>query len=431
MKICPVCQRRYPDNTLFCPEDGAGLIEMDEQQVASEESLIGRRLFGEYTVSHKLGEGGMGAVYLAQQDNIDQMIALKVLHGRSSQNDELLKRFVREAKAVSMLTHPNIIRVFIFGRTPEGLVYLAMEYVQGVSLRDVMDDGPMDELRAIRIMKQVLSAVGEAHDMGIIHRDLKPDNILLTEYRGVDDFVKVLDFGIAKVKEPDGKPEQKLTQAGVVYGTPEYLSPEQAQALELDHRTDLYSLGIILYEMITGEVPFLASSAVRILTMHAFEMPKRPSEMLPPGQVSPEIELIILKAISKKPGQRYADAMEMFNALSQREEILVRERGVEAKRLRVPGSELVTGAYGAVIGPSMSGPQGPVEAAPAVDPPTEAVAAVSADSGAEASSAAVNAEVAKAQKTHKLLLALVIGLSVVAVVVVVIAVVLLVLFMNK
>ena len=240
MKICPVCQRRYPDNTLYCPEDGAVVQEMTE--APAEESLIGKRLFGEYTVKQKLGEGGMGAVYLAQQDNIDQKIAVKVLHGRALKKTELLKRFVREAKAVSRLTHPNIIRVFIFGRTDEGLIYLAMEYVEGRSLRDALDLGPMEELRAIKIMKQVLSALGEAHELGIIHRDLKPDNIILTEYRGMRDFAKVLDFGIAKVSEPDGAPQQKLTQAGVVYGTPEYLSPEQAQAIELDHRSDLYSM---------------------------------------------------------------------------------------------------------------------------------------------------------------------------------------------
>jgi len=325
-----------------------------------EESLIGKRLFGEYAVVDKLGEGGMGAVYLLQQAQIDQTIAVKVLHGKTAQNDELTRRFVREAKAVSMLTHPNIIRVFIFGRTEEGLIYLAMEYVKGVSLRDVLDAGPLDELRAIRIMKMCLSALSEAHDMHIIHRDMKPDNILLTEYRGQKDFVKVLDFGIAKVKEPEGKPQQKLTQAGVVYGTPEYLSPEQAQAAELDHRTDLYSLGVILYEMITGTVPFTSGSAVTILTMHVFQEPTPPSKVASVN-VDPAIEQIILKALAKNPEDRYQTAMEFFDALTEREETLVRKGGAGASdQIRVPGSELATGVSG-VGRPQRSGEK-PTEA---------------------------------------------------------------------
>lgn len=342
MKICPVCNRRYPDNALHCPEDGAVLQIMT--QPPEEESILGRRLFGEYSVVTKLGEGGMGAVYLLRQDQIDQHIAVKVLHGRAAQNDELVQRFNREAKAVSMLSHPNIINVFIFGRTDDGLIYMAMEYVEGSTLRDVFEnEGAIEELRAIKIMKQCLSALSEAHSFGIIHRDMKPDNILLKTYRGEPDFVKVLDFGIAKVKEPSGVPQQKLTQAGVVYGTPEYLSPEQAQAVELDHRSDLYSLGVIFYEMITGRVPFDAPTAVTILTMHVFEEPPRPSEVAP-NPVSPETERIILKAMSKKPANRYATAMEFLEDLSKREAQIMAETGRSA-RVSLPGDVLVSGTF--------------------------------------------------------------------------------------
>jgi len=304
------------------------------------ESLIGKTIFGEYTVTKKLGEGGMGAVYLATQQAIGQEIAIKVLHGRSAKNDELVKRFNREAKAVSRLTHPNIIRVFIFGRTEEGLIYLAMEFVKGTSLREeIARVTRMSEMRAITILKQTLSALSEAHDIGIIHRDLKPDNILLTNYRGEEDFVKVLDFGIAKVQDPTGAPEQKLTQAGVVYGTPEYLSPEQAQALELDHRSDVYSLGCILYEMVTGQVPFSAPTAVNILMMHVYEEVKPPRSKY--AGVSPEMEKIILKAMAKKPEDRYQSAMAFFEALVGREQALVRD-GEAAPQLKMPGMEVTT-----------------------------------------------------------------------------------------
>ena len=301
----------------------------------SNANLVGKTIFGEYTITRKLGEGGMGSVYLASQQAIDQHIAIKVLHASAAKSDELVKRFNREAKTITMLTHPNIIRVFIFGRTEDGLIYLAMEFVRGRSLRQELARGAMDEMRAIKILKQTLSALGEAHEIGIIHRDLKPDNILLTTYRGQTDFVKVLDFGIAKVKETDGVPEQQLTQAGVVYGTPEYLSPEQAQALELDQRTDLYSLGVILYEMMTGVVPFKANTAVQILMNHVHTEPRPPSQHRP---VDPQMEKIILKALAKDPNKRYRDAAEFLEALLERERELIRT-GHSIDQIRMPGQD--------------------------------------------------------------------------------------------
>lgn len=356
MRICPKCNRRFPDNTLFCPDDGAALTSRvnDSRPVAppvqnGPVELVGRSLFGEYTFTRKLGEGGMGAVYLAQQDSIDQKIAVKVLHANAADSDEIVQRFHREARVISMLTHPNIIRVFIFGRTEDDLLYLAMEYVEGRTLRDAMTSQGMDEVRAIKIMKQLCSGLSEAHDLGIIHRDLKPDNVLLTKFRGEDNFVKILDFGIAKLNEPDGKPEQKLTQAGIVYGTPEYLSPEQAQALDLDQRTDIYSLGVMLYEFMTGRVPFTAATPVSILTMHVFNEPPRPSEVAP-GKVGPTMERIIMKALAKDPKQRYTHALDMFEDLVRREQEILSERGLDPRSTYVPGIEM-TGFYRAVQSP--------------------------------------------------------------------------------
>lgn len=324
---------------------------MQQNSQNSSDMLIGQKLFGQYTITKKLGEGGMGAVFLAKQDTIDQTIAIKVLLAEAARSHEIVQRFEREARVISMLTHPNIIRVFIFGRTPSGQLYLAMEYVNGRELRHDMRGKPLDELVAISIMKQSCSALAEAHDLGIIHRDLKPDNVLLTEFRGEENFVKILDFGIAKLNEPDSNPNAaKLTQAGIVYGTPEYLSPEQAQALDLDNRTDIYSLGVMLYEMMTGRVPFTADSPVQILTKHVFEQPKRPSEVLP-GRIAPTMENIIMKAMAKKREDRFESAMDMFRALVLREQELLQSRGLGADANWVPGSEL-TGMFNAIKAPA-------------------------------------------------------------------------------
>jgi len=371
MMKCNLCGRTYADNVQFCPADGGRLVPADaaRAQITSAptavvpatpirqedpprptasgampdnvdpDDLTGRRIFGDYIVRKKLGEGGMGAVYLAENPNIGQRIAIKVLHGYAAQSEELVQRFNREAQAISRLTHPNIIRVFIFGSTDD-FIYLAMEFVEGKPLRDVIfDAGHMDETRAIRLMRQILHALNEAHEIGIVHRDLKPDNIMLTKFRGVSEFVKVLDFGIAKVKEPDGS-SQKLTQAGVVYGTPEYLSPEQAQAKELDGRSDLYSMGIILYEMVAGTVPFQSKTAVAVLAAHVYEAPKKPSE-LAKHSISPGMERIIMKAIDKDPKKRYQTAMEFLADLEAHEAELVGEAATKTTVLDASQLSLV------------------------------------------------------------------------------------------
>jgi serine/threonine-protein kinase len=349
MKICPQCGKRFNDDAAACPHDGTPLqVERPRAEGAGQNvvpmppnrNLVGRKFFGEYSVTKKLGEGGMGAVYLARQDVIDQTVALKVLHARAAESDEIVQRFYREAKVISMLSHPNIVRVFIFGRTEDDLLYLVMEFVKGRELRERLDKtGALDELLAIKIMKQACSALAEAHDLGIIHRDLKPDNILLTEFRGEQNFVKILDFGIAKLNEPDGAPQQQLTQAGIVYGTPEYVSPEQAQALPLDRRTDIYSMGCILYELICGRTPFVDKNPVSTLTKHVFEEPPRPGEVAP-GPVAPSMEAIILKALAKKPEDRFEDAMAMFEALVGREREIMSERHLSTSDTYFPGSEL-------------------------------------------------------------------------------------------
>ena len=344
MKVCPVCGKRYDSDVLFCPADGAGLVPMPSAETPippsalSDDPLIGSSIFGDYIIRKKLGEGGMGSVYLAENRNIEQSIAVKVLHGEAAQSNELVQRFNREAKVICKLTHPNIIRVFIFGRTPEDTIFLAMEYVEGRTLRDVIEaDGYIDTLRAISLMRQCLHALTEAHELGIVHRDLKPDNIMLTSFRDVDEFVKILDFGIAKIKDQPGSTNQKLTQAGVVYGTPEYLSPEQAQAKELDGRSDVYSMGIILYEMVTGVVPFHSSTAVAILAAHVYDAPQPPTSVAR-HNLHPKLDSIIAKALNKNPDERYQTAMEFLADLEELESHLT--KGAATKTTVLDASQL-------------------------------------------------------------------------------------------
>lgn len=316
----------------------------------SAQNFIGQRLFGDYEITKLLGEGGMGSVYLAKNPVIGHDIAVKFLHGSAAQSSEIRQRFQREAQVITMLSHPNIVRVLVFGRIePRGNVsetlYMAMEFVRGGTLREKLAKGLLDEITVIKILKQCCSALAEAHDLKIVHRDLKPDNILLMDFRGEANFVKVLDFGIAKLVD-QGSQEHQLTQAGIVYGTPEYLSPEQAQAQPLDQRTDIYSLGVILYEMMTGKVPFQSSSAVQVLTMHVFN-PPTPAEQVAPNRVSPTMAAIINKAMAKDPKQRFGDAMELFRALDAREREILAEGRVSASAAYYPGNEL-TGIFQAV-----------------------------------------------------------------------------------
>ena len=285
---------------------------MSTEAPAPVPDLVGQKLFGTYIVTEKLGEGAMGNVYLARQGQTGQRIAIKVLNAEAASHEETVQRFLREARVISMMTHPNIVRVFIFGETPSGVSYMAMEFVDGLPLERVVRGKPLETKRAIDITRQILSAVGEAHDLGIMHRDLKPENVLLTTFRGRQDYVKILDFGIAKVQNAN----QQLTQMGIVYGTPAYMSPEQAQALEIDQRADIYSLGCMLYEMVTGQIPFDARSNLKILEMQAFQEPQPPSEL---ATVSSRLEYIILRAMAKNAENRFQTAQEMLDALDELE----------------------------------------------------------------------------------------------------------------
>lgn len=258
---------------------------------------------GRYLVEHVLGEGGMGVVYAGRHRSLDKRVAVKVLKRELADDRDMLERFFNEARAASSIGSPHIVDISDFGMLPDGAAYFVMEFLEGKSLGGLMDElRIVPTQRLVAISKQIAQGLSAAHAAGIVHRDLKPDNIMLIR-RGADsDFVKILDFGIAKVTNA----ASRLTRTGSVFGTPHYMSPEQAAGLPVDSRGDIYALGIILYEMACGKVPFDSDNYMGILTQHMYKAPPAPRTLVvPPNAVSPGLEAIILKCLTKKPEGRY------------------------------------------------------------------------------------------------------------------------------
>jgi eukaryotic-like serine/threonine-protein kinase len=282
------------------------------------DELIGKEILGQFRIVEKIGRGGMGAVYKAEQPAMDRVVAIKILHQKLAGRKDLVSRFRREARAMSRLSHPNTVRVFLYGQLENtGQLYIAMEYLKGMDLaKNTRVEGPMHPQRAAKIMIQVLGALEEAHDVGVIHRDLKPENILLTCQGGIEDTPKVLDFGLAKVQDSKMRPgSMVLTRQGMVFGTPEFMSPEQARGEELDARSDIYSVGIILYEMLTGKLPFPRCKPMEYIT-HQINTPPIPVTERRPDLVIPrELDFIIGKALEKDRNDRYQSAAEFALAL--------------------------------------------------------------------------------------------------------------------
>jgi serine/threonine-protein kinase len=270
--------------------------------------LIGQTLNNRYYVEQKLGEGGFGAVYRAKQTQMGRAVALKVLHARMARDQQVIGRFKREAQASSLLRNPHTVQVYDFDQTPEGIMYLAMEMLQGKSLHAILtSEGPLDPSRAAKVMDGICDSLGEAHQQGIVHRDIKPENIFL-EPQPHPDFVKVLDFGIAKIVGGDGQSMgPALTAAGQTLGTLEYMSPEQLMGQQLDGRSDLYALGILAYEMLTGNLPFQVKTPGEMITAHLRTMPPPPSRMIPHVAVPPALDDLILRLLAKNRDERPRD----------------------------------------------------------------------------------------------------------------------------
>jgi serine/threonine-protein kinase len=313
---CAACHTANVDGARFCAKCGALL---PTPSADAKDTLVGQIVGGRYRVTQLLGEGGMGRVYLAEQQmgtNV-RKVAVKTLQAQYAQDPQVLARFHRECGTVSELEHPNTIQFFDFGQTPDGQLYIAMEFVQGQSLSKALEQGPMRPERVLKILAQVCGSLEEAHGRGVVHRDLKPDNIILTTRAGQADFVKVLDFGIAKRSEAkDQAQEQKLTQQGMVLGTPPYMSPEQFSGKELDARSDIYSLGVMAYEMLTGRLPFEAETPWEWATAHMTAAP-RPFEAIPTAAgVPPSMKHGILRSLAKDRNDRQPDVRHFYEDLA-------------------------------------------------------------------------------------------------------------------
>ena len=311
---CPSCQAEVDSSQRFCKGCGAPL----PVQVAVD-PLVDRVIGGKYKIIKLLGEGGMGAVYHGEQSlgtNV-RKVAIKTLHQQLSKDATVQARFQRECGTVAALEHPNTIQVFDFGTTDDGQLYIVMEFVKGKSLADAIEkEGAMSSARAEAIMKQICGSLEEAHAQGVVHRDLKPENVVLTKRAGKVDFVKVLDFGIAKRSGEEDKKEQKLTQQGMVLGTPPYMSPEQFTGRPIDARSDIYSLGVMAYEMLTAKLPFEAETAFEWATKHMTVEPT-PIESQEAGLRAPEkMRQAVMRALSKHVEDRFQTVKDFFDAFS-------------------------------------------------------------------------------------------------------------------
>ncbi len=338
MNRCSQCGFESEAAFRFCPECGAQYV------AAPTDPMIGRTMCGRYRVQARLGEGSMGAVYLAEHTSLRRKVAIKVLHRDLQVDEETLRRFQREGVAAGAVEHPNAIQIFDLDREADGVLFLAMEYVEGRSLEQVLaDDGRLQTADAVALGEQLLDALAAAHKKGIVHRDLKPANLMVVEDDEGRRTLKVLDFGLSKLVEQQGAEASLMTRTGRVMGTPMYMSPEQWTGAAVDHRSDLYSAGLILFEMLTGKRPYEGSEISELFVKSTQGPPPSLFDTDPDLQVSDEFDEFLRTALAKSPDQRFQSASEMLEELAEIdvEEVVVRS-AAKARSRRAAGSKLAT-----------------------------------------------------------------------------------------
>ncbi|MBN8722493.1 MAG: serine/threonine protein kinase [Acidobacteria bacterium] len=308
MKKCSKCPEVYSDMMHFCPNDGNPLTP-----IASQDPFINSVLDGKYLIEESIGKGGMGLVYRAKHVNFNRLFAIKILKNELVSDPQAIKRFRNEANAAGMIRHPNAITISDFNITNDGTAYLVMDYVEGKSLRDILKkEGRQSYRRTVNLIAQVADAAAAAHRKGIIHRDLKPDNIMVEDLEDQSEMVRVLDFGIAKLSQNPAYSEN-ITVGGAILGSPYYMSPEQCDGRHLDNRSDIYSIGIILYELLVGKVPFRAQTPWGLVKMHCSTPPTPIRNHR--ADIPPALEAAVLKALAKDPKDRQQSALELKKEL--------------------------------------------------------------------------------------------------------------------
>ncbi len=321
VKVCPRCDARFRGDIATCPIDGTALRE-------PADPFIGRTIGGRYLIEEELGSGGMGAVYRARHQIIGRDVALKFLEPALVRNERQRKRFLGEARAANQINHEHIIDITDFGETEDGLVYMVMEYLEGRPLDEEIEKGPMLPRRALRIATQIALGLARAHELGVVHRDIKPANIYLIRRKADSDYVKILDFGVARIEH-----DMRITGQGTIVGTPEYIAPEQIHSAAAMPSADLYSLGCVLFEMLTGRLPFEGKTTI-LLVKHLNDPPPKPSSVI--ASMPAGVDQLVLRLLQKEPTQRYRDAYHLVEALQALQDEL------PVARPRLPISQEIT-----------------------------------------------------------------------------------------
>jgi hypothetical protein len=344
-KICPTCTVEYPETERFCPKDGTALV----WQSGVRTDLVGSVIAERYHVLKLLGAGGMGRVYLAEHVKMGRQCAIKVLHPAMAGDADAIGRFNREAASASRIDHPNVAAIYDFGETPDGLLYLAMQYIEGQPLTHILhSNGALPPLRVCEIIRQAAEGLHAAHALGIVHRDLKPDNIMVSAGADGSDTVKVVDFGIAKSTGDSG---HGVTRTGIVVGTPQYMSPEQLSGAPIDGRSDLYSLALVTFNMLTGDLPFPEASTGTLVVMRLTQPPRSMAEVRPDVAWPNELQAVMTKALEREAGLRYASTRDFAHALHAAV-ALMPGRVATAKRTRAIQMTTVSDASTKIASPA-------------------------------------------------------------------------------